>query len=398
MDLEMEGQFEELKSLINDSFLDKNLKCRKIVNEETLEEEFEQYVTLQSIHYLKLSEEEELFVVNYLGTLGISVRGIYSYYSGVCDNYTQSGHFSRKNAVTLSMEEQKAYLEEYQKTKDREARNLVVESNLPLVKYLTKQYSYRFDVDKEWLESYGVEGLIKAMDTYDSSRGKLSTYLSLKIRSALFKASIDFHLGESGVTLLNKISDNRKKGTKYFEYIYVKEEVEKKTKKKVKDNPELIEDIIQELVNRGYGNEEKLKELKSMVSICNALSYEQIEDNLHWVDDDTLYRETLEEMYQGELKAFIMEMRERLTPKKRQVLNKFYGFDGEESCPFFKKIAAEFYCSRQAVFHNHRLALEQIEKRVKFWKRVDITNSFVENSNHEYEDNLPLVYIKTKRK
>ncbi len=333
MDLEAMEHFEKLKKLIDDSFLDKNLKYRKKRNKEKEDDEIEQYVRLNSITRLKLSEEDEIFVIHYLGTLGISVRGDSSYYSGICDNYIQASHLKRDSTIKdkLTEEETKKYLEEYQRTKDITIRNKIIESNLPLVRYLSYKYSNLYGVEQEVLESYGAEGLIMALDTYDPTRGKFGAHLSMKIQGYIFRALTISNLGEDGLTFINSVGKKRSTDTKYFEYLYAKSKVEQQTGKKLKDNPELIEVITQHLEKVGYIKGKDLEELKTRTLANNPYSYEQIENNLSYLEDDTLYSETVEKVFQQELAEFIEDITEELPEKNRESLRSFYGLGGQKS-------------------------------------------------------------------
>jgi len=65
------------------------------------------------------------------------------------------------------------------------ARNTLVEYNMRLVAHIIKKYN-NFDRDTNDLLSIGTIGLIKAIDTYDASRGnRLATYASRCIENEL---------------------------------------------------------------------------------------------------------------------------------------------------------------------------------------------------------------------
>ena len=57
----------------------------------------------------------------------------------------------------------------------RKARKLLIEHNLRLVAHIIKKYQFT-DEDMEDLRSTGTTGLIKAVDTFDASKGRLATY------------------------------------------------------------------------------------------------------------------------------------------------------------------------------------------------------------------------------
>ena len=84
----------------------------------------------------------------------------------------------------LSEKQERFYLEKYAGG-DTEARNKLVEHNLRLVAHIIKKYyaSYR---DQEDLISIGTIGLIKAANSFNSSKGtKFATYASRCIENAI---------------------------------------------------------------------------------------------------------------------------------------------------------------------------------------------------------------------
>lgn len=77
----------------------------------------------------------------------------------------------------LTLEEEKLYLDKY-KEGDKKARDILIERNLRLVAHVAKKYN-QCDREMEELISVGTIGLIKAIDSFDGSKGnKLVTYAS----------------------------------------------------------------------------------------------------------------------------------------------------------------------------------------------------------------------------
>ena len=84
----------------------------------------------------------------------------------------------------LSQEEESYYLE-LAKGGNLEARNILVEYNLRLVAHIVKKYQTG-NRSTEDMISIGTIGLIKAINTYDTSKGsKLVTYASRCIENEL---------------------------------------------------------------------------------------------------------------------------------------------------------------------------------------------------------------------
>lgn len=78
----------------------------------------------------------------------------------------------------LSLKEEQECLIAYREHGDREARNKLVEHNLRLVAHIIKKY-YSAVRDQDDLISIGTIGLMKAVDTFDHTKGvRLATYAS----------------------------------------------------------------------------------------------------------------------------------------------------------------------------------------------------------------------------
>lgn len=81
--------------------------------------------------------------------------------------------------------EEEAYYLQLSRQGDLNARNLLVERNLRLVAHIVKKY-HSHERDIEDLISTGTIGLIKAINTFDASKGsKLGTYASRCIENEL---------------------------------------------------------------------------------------------------------------------------------------------------------------------------------------------------------------------
>lgn len=77
----------------------------------------------------------------------------------------------------LSQEEEKMYLERYEKG-DEEARNILIERNLRLVAHVCKKY-IGTKIEQDDLISIGTIGLIKGINSFKVDKGvRLSTYVS----------------------------------------------------------------------------------------------------------------------------------------------------------------------------------------------------------------------------
>ena len=92
----------------------------------------------------------------------------------------QTGSFPKP----LTAEEERLYLRRSAEG-DLEARNILIERNLRLVAHIMKKY-YAQVSDQEDLISIGTIGLIKAVSTFDTSKGaRLATYAARCVENAI---------------------------------------------------------------------------------------------------------------------------------------------------------------------------------------------------------------------
>jgi len=114
-----------------------------------------------------------VFVINYI----IDVIGNIAFFTG----YISGGNSFPQ---PLDEKEEEEYLIKL-KNGDEEAKNVLVERNLRLVAHIVKKYTYPGkDIDD--LISIGTVGLIKAIDSFDISKGtRLATYAARCIENEI---------------------------------------------------------------------------------------------------------------------------------------------------------------------------------------------------------------------
>lgn len=102
------------------------------------------------------------------------------------NNILLTGYISGNNTFPkpLDEKEEEKYLE-LLKEGDKGAKSILVERNLRLVAHIVKKYSFpNKDIDE--LISIGTVGLIKAIDSFDASKGtRLATYASRCIENEI---------------------------------------------------------------------------------------------------------------------------------------------------------------------------------------------------------------------
>lgn len=108
----------------------------------------------------------------------------------------------------LSPEKEKEYLEKFKMTGDLEARNILVQHNLRLVVFIAKKYVNYPDNDE--LISVGTLGLIKAINTFDASKGsQLATYASRCIENEILMTMRSYKKRANDVSLYGSIGRDK---------------------------------------------------------------------------------------------------------------------------------------------------------------------------------------------
>ena len=121
---------------------------------------------------------------------------------------TPAGSFPRP----LSAREEARYLE-LAAQGDLEARNILVERNLRLVAHILKKY-YASSADQDDLISIGTIGLIKAVSTFDGSRGaRLATYAGRCIQNEILMYFRSQRRSSGDVSLSDLIDTGKEGGS-----------------------------------------------------------------------------------------------------------------------------------------------------------------------------------------
>ena len=85
----------------------------------------------------------------------------------------------------LSAQKEREYLEKFKTEGDMKARDMLIEHNLRLVAHIVKKY-YSGNQEQDDLISIGTIGLIKAVNTFDYTKGtRLATYAARCIENAI---------------------------------------------------------------------------------------------------------------------------------------------------------------------------------------------------------------------
>lgn len=151
----------------------------------------------------------------------------------------------------LTAKEEAEYLEllgQGDETERRRAKEILVERNLRLVAHIAKKYQ-NVDEDMEDLISIGTIGLIKAIDSFDAGKGKLSTYASRCIDNELLMLLRAKKKTSREVSLYEPIGTDREGNEINLLDVIEQEQVDVVDRLEVEDKLSRLNDMIREKLN-----------------------------------------------------------------------------------------------------------------------------------------------------
>lgn len=233
--------------------------------------------------------------------------------------------------------------DEYKKNRSQELREQIIIEYAPLVKLVAGRLNMYlgYNVEYEDLVSYGIFGLIDAIDKFDMTKDvKFETYASLRIRGSILDQ----------IRKMDWIPRTvRQKQKKIDEAIKA---VEQRTGKTASD-----EEIAEEL---GV-TEEELLNWQSQLKVTNVVSLnEYVEQGTEPVMEtrgNSHFVQPEEMVEQNELKEMLQKAMELLTEKESKVILLYYY---EELT--LKEISRILEVSESRVSQLHTKALQKMQK------------------------------------
>lgn len=235
--------------------------------------------------------------------------------------------------------------EEYTKTRSDKLREEIIIEYVPLVKLVAGRLNMYlgYTVEYDDLVSYGVFGLIDAIDKFDPGKGiKFETYASLRIRGSILDQ----------IRKMDWIPRSVRQKQKQIETAIAKLEKEKGTN--LKD-----QDIAAEL---GI----TLDEYRSWEGMTNVSNIASLDEFMEQGTEGTVkefrnvtYLEPEEAVDRDEIKKMLMEALELLTEKEKKVVLLYYY---EELT--LKEVASVLEVSESRISQLHSKALEKMKKHL----------------------------------
>ena len=237
--------------------------------------------------------------------------------------------------------------EEYNKTKSPEVREKIILEYAPLVKMVAGRLSMYlgYNVEYEDLVSYGIFGLIDAIDKFDSLKDvKFETYASLRIRGAILDQ----------IRKMDWIPRTIRQKQKKIDAAI--KEIEAKCGRSATD-----EEIAASL---GISNDEYI-DWQSQMKVTNVVSLNEFLEQGSEIPSDNNYNRNAqfdgpeEVIERDELKRILAEALELLTEKEQKVILLYYYEDLT-----LKEISSILEVSESRISQLHTRALQKMKTKL----------------------------------
>lgn len=235
--------------------------------------------------------------------------------------------------------------EEYIRTKSNTLREQIIVEYVPLVKLVAGRLNMYlgYTVEYDDLVSYGIFGLIDAIDKFDYEKGiKFETYASLRIRGSILDQ----------IRKMDWIPRSVRQKQKQIESAVAKLEKEKGANLKDKDIAEELGISLDE-----YRSWEGMTNVSNIASLDEFM--EQGTDGAVKEFRNTTFLEPEEVVDQNEVKKMLMDALELLTEKEKKVVLLYYY---EELT--LKEVASVLDVSESRISQLHSKALEKMKKHL----------------------------------
>ncbi len=210
---------------------------------------------------------------------------------------------------TLSEQNVTEILQEYHQTKDKNIRDEVIINYIYLVKKIAKKVSEKTGFLAEDLESYGYEGLIKAIEQYDiTMQGSRINYITQSIRRMIF----------NGFAELKQFGGRKVTNA----YLLERSIVENEYEKTLVEDPSLVEIILDRLIDKKVIAEENRQENKTRILLDIAASINQYKQSNELIDK----RELDETIILQERNQALVNLLETLPRESQKLIKLRYGF------------------------------------------------------------------------
>lgn len=201
--------------------------------------------------------------------------------------------------------------QEWKLSGSHEAKNQLVESYLPLVDYVSSRLSISLphNITKDDLASYGIMGLIDAVEKFDLDRGlQFETYATWRIRGAILDS---LRQGDWVPRSVREKAKRIEEAYGVLEQKHLRSVTDEEVSEYLNVTPEEFQQMLIDVsVTTVFSLEDPIKEEDAETRMAMLVDEKAIKP------ESTVHRQYLQEMLSSAI--------DRLTPKERTVISLFY--------------------------------------------------------------------------
>ena len=316
-------KYKYLDEFLDNHFIPNNVIYRQTNDTDILDNvEYEKVINLYRISGLKLTDEEKNYVIKYLNDRGIVVKGRTDRINFESDSYVDTKNYSGGTLKEFNKEETIEKLKQYKETKDPAIRNEIVEGNMRLVALALKKMPVDYEVDIYDLRQAGYLGLMQAVERFDPEKGAFSTF------------AVSYIIGYIKREMHHLRGINATDAAIYK----LMKEIENENGDTIENNPAIAKKVVEKIIEQGLRSdiyeEENLRRIMMLNTVSLDEILEQNEDeniyNLGYVEKD----EDFDCIYAEERANILREEIEKLSDKKRRMLELRFGLNDDEERTF----------------------------------------------------------------
>ena len=329
-------------------------------------------VQLNALVKLGLCEKEMQHAIELFEKEGIHIGGYSQELDGEYTVYDYiSTYRNLKDSEPLNWPITYQQFIDYKKTGDKKIRQILIESNMRLIPFVTWHMAKYYNIDREELDSYGYESLIIAVDTFNPYFGtRFSTYAITCIKHGVLNA----------IAKMKGLSSNTL-GI-YKKYTKLRERIEEITGKDVFSNSQALWDFI------NFLSDELITSIDKVIDNVrrfwpNEVSLNEIIEDNDIESKSNLEDSTLSKVHLEDLKKRIMGIISEYPLKKQLMIKLRYGFiDGEPKT--YNEIAKILGLSTTRISQ----CCTEIERKI--FRRLSLNYSYYDYMNGYIGDNARL--------
>lgn len=232
---------------------------------------------------------------------------------------------------------------EYYKTGNKKIREEIIINYIYLVKNIVKKISNQTGFSIDDLESYGYEGLIKAVDKYDITKdGSRINYITQAIRKTIFSGFKDLRNFGGKVTT--------------DAYLLERYQVETEYEKTLLEDPNLVEVILDRLIQKGTISKKYRQENKIRILLDITTNINQYKQSSELIDENSLDYNLIQE----ESKKELLKILEQLPPTNQEIIKLRYGLYSEKET--LTQISNKYKMSPEGVRKIENRSLKALKK------------------------------------